>query len=180
MPSSSNRFVQLFKRERRAGDLVFAIAFLLLTVFLVSQLGEETKWMKRTKFFAQPAFWPTVSLLGMLFFAVLHLLGSICSPKIHGRKIEVFFWFRSLEYALWFLLYVYAVPEIGYLGASILFMLGLTFRLGYREIKIYLIAVFTAFSIVLVFKTFLQVKIPGGQIYEYLPDAMRNFMILNF
>ena len=33
---------------------------------------------------------------------------------------------------------------------------------------------------VLVFKSMLSVKIPGGEIYEYLPAALRNFMILNF
>jgi hypothetical protein len=41
-------------------------------------------------------------------------------------------------------------------------------------------SVLTALSIVLVFKTFLEVKIPGGAIYEYLPDTLRTFMILNF
>jgi hypothetical protein len=41
-------------------------------------------------------------------------------------------------------------------------------------------SVLIALSIVLVFKTFLEVKIPGGIIYEYLPDTLRNFMILNF
>jgi len=31
---------------------------------------------------------------------------------------------------------------------------------------------------VVVFKSFLQVKIPGGQLYEFLPDGIRNFMLV--
>ena len=116
----------------------------------------------------------------MLIFAALQLLGSISSRRSDGRKSEILFWGRSIEFALWFLLYVNLVPVTGYLPTSILFMLGLTCRLGYRGIRMYAIAVATAFGIVVVFKTLLQVKIPGGQIYEYLPDAMRHFMILNF
>jgi hypothetical protein len=43
-----------------------------------------------------------------------------------------------------------------------------------------LYSLITALSIVLVFKTFLEVKIPGGIIYEFLPSTLRSFMILNF
>jgi hypothetical protein len=178
--SESSRIVQFFKRDRRPADLIFAAVFLLLALFLVSQLGEETKWVKRTKLFAQPAFWPAVALIGMAFFAVLHFIGSICSPRIPGRREELLLWLRSIEFAFWFLAYVWVVPIIGYLLATILFMLGLTLRLGYREARMYVAAAGTGLFIVVVFKFFLQVKIPGGQIYEYLPDALRNFMILNF
>ena len=37
-----------------------------------------------------------------------------------------------------------------------------------------------AFVIVALFKSFLQVKLPAGQIYEVLPDGLRQFMIINF
>jgi hypothetical protein len=173
-------FITLFKRDRRCGDLVFAVLFLLIALFLLTQLGEETKWVKRTRLFSQPAFWPTVSLIGMSFFAFLHFLGSICSKRILGRMVEVFFWIRSIEYALWFLVYVWAVPVIGYLVSTLLFIGLLNIRLGYRDPKIILSALVTGLAVVVVFKSFLQVKIPGGQIYEYLPDALRNFMLLNF
>ncbi len=173
-------FLRLLERERRAGDLVFAIFFLLLALFLVSQLGEETKWVKRTKFFAQPAFWPTVSLIGMAIFAFFHCLGSLVSPRTGGRKAEVSLWFRSLEYAGWFLAYVWIVPKIGYLASSLLFTLLLTWRVGYREKRMFVGAALVGVGIVVVFKAFLQVKIPAGQVYEYLPDGIRNFMLLYF
>ena len=43
-----------------------------------------------------------------------------------------------------------------------------------------LAAVLFGLATVVVFKSFLSVKIPGGMIYEYLPGAIRTFFILNF
>ena len=171
-------FLRLFVRERRAGDLVFAIAFLLIAILLTAQLGEETKWVKRTKFFAQPAFWPTVSLAGMAIFAFFHFLGSVVSPQTGGRRPEVILWLRSLEYAAWFLAYVWIVPKVGYLGGTVLFTLLLTWRVGYRERRMFVGAAVVGVCIVVVFKAFLQVKIPAGQVYDYFPDGIRNFMLL--
>lgn len=173
-------FQDLFKRYRRPGDIVFATIFLLFSVFLVSQIGEQTVWKKGTKLFAQPAFWPTVSLVSMSVFAVFHLLGSVVSPRIEGRWQEVGLWVRSLEFVAWFLVYVLLVPRIGYLLATVLFCVILAFRLGYRSPKWVGISAMSGLTIVLVFKTFLQVKVPGGQIYEFLPTALRSFMLTNF
>ena len=172
------RFVEIFQRERLPGDLVFAVAFLLISIFLVSQLGEQASWVKRTKFFAQPAFWPTISLTGMLLFAVLHCLGSLVSPRTPGRGPEVIFWLRSIEYSGWFLLYVWIVPRLGYLGSTLLFTLILTWRVGYRTKIMFVSAAAMGVGIVVIFKAFLQVKVPAGQVYEYLPDEIRNFMLL--
>ncbi|WP_022954574.1 tripartite tricarboxylate transporter TctB family protein [Leucothrix mucor] len=170
----------LFKRDRRTGDLVFAVLFLVFSALLLSQLGDQVQWNKRGKIFAQPGFWPMVSLVGMTFFALLHLIGSALSPRIYGRLKEIGFWLRSLEYAAWFLAYVWLVPIIGYLPMTVLFIPLLAFRSGYRDKKILLIAAFIGLLIVLIFKTFLEVKIPGGMLYEYLPDAIRSFMLINF
>jgi hypothetical protein len=171
-------FLRMFRRDRHPGDFVFSVVFLLISIALISQLGEQVEWVKRTKFFAQPAFWPTVSLIGMLFFAVLYFLGSLASPRTPGRGTELTMWARSLEYAAWFLIYVWIVPKIGYLGATILFTLILTYRVGYRTQGMFVGAAAMAMGIVVIFKAFLQVKIPAGQIYEYLPDGIRNFMLL--
>jgi len=170
----------MFKRYRRPGDLVFAAVFLLFAILLLSQLGDQTVWKKGTKLFAQPRFWPAVSLGFMTLFAALHLLGSLVSPRIDGRWQEVGFWLRAAEFVLWFLVYVALVPVIGYLLATILFMGALAMRLGYRSPAWLIISTLSAVAIVLIFKTFLQVKIPGGQVYEFLPTALRSFMLTYF
>lgn len=170
----------MFKRYRRPGDLVFATAFLIFSLALLSQMGEQTVWKKGTKLFAQPPFWPAVSLISMSIFAAFHWLGSAVSPRIEGRWAEVWFWVRALEYVAWFLGYVALVPLIGYLLATVLFAMLLAFRLGYRSAGWMGISAGAAIAIVLIFKTFLQVKVPGGLIYEYLPTALRSFMLTYF
>ena len=171
---------ELFKRYRRPGDLVFAVVFLLFSIFLLANLGEETAWAKRTDLVAQPAFWPAVSLGFMTFFALLHWIGSVASPRIPGRWTEVGFWLRSIEYALWFMAYVMLVPRIGYLPTTIVFTGLLAWRLGYRDWRSIGGAMLAGVVIVVVFKSLLQVKVPGGELYEHLPDGLRSFMLTYF
>jgi hypothetical protein len=184
------------------GQLLFALMFIVLAVFLLSQLGEQTKFSSKGKLFAQPAFWPAVGVIGMVFFGALHLVARLLdirkkgvatapttSPgttdKTAGNIFSVEFregarWLLAFEYLGWFMVYVYVTPKIGYLLSTIIFLVLLTWRSGYRSKRMLLIAAAVGFAIVLVFKSFLGVKIPGGAVYEALPDAIRSFMIVNF
>lgn len=170
----------LFKRYRRPGDLYFSIAFVVFALVLAINLPSQNTWASGTKFLAQPAFWPYAAVGAMVFFGILHLLSSLASPALPGRWREMAFWLRSVEYAGWFMIYVVAVPQIGYLGATILFAVVLTYRLGYRGAPYFISAVVFAIVVVVVFKALLQVKVPGGAVYELLPTALRSFMLTYF
>lgn len=169
----------LFKRYRRPGDLVFAVAFLTFSLFLLANLEAQAKWGSG-KLLAQPAFWPHLAVGLMVGFSALHLIGSLVSPKLDGRWLEVAFWIRSAEYAGWFLAYVLVVPQLGYLPSTLVFTLTLTLRLGYRRPAMIAAAAGVGLSVVVVFKSLLQVKVPGGQAYELLPDTLRTFLLTYF
>ena len=171
---------QLFQRYRRPGNLFFATIFMVLSLVLVSHLGSQAQWMSSTKWSSQPALWPAISVFGMLIFAALNWISAIVSPRIDGRWQEVWFWLRSIEFIAWFMAYVVLVPLLGYLPSTILFAIALTYRAGYRSAKMFGFAVITAVSVVVIFKSFLQVRVPGGQVYEYLPDFLRSFMLTYF
>jgi len=149
-------------------------------MFLVSQIPTQVQWFKGTKLFAQPAFWPVVSLTGMLVFGALHFATRVRKDDMRRDWAEAAFWLRSVEYVVWFMIYVHSVPVIGYLLASVIFAPALAYRQGYRSARMVLAAVGMALVTVLFFKTFLSVRIPGGAIYEYLPSAARSFMITYF
>lgn len=170
----------LFKRYRRPGDLYFSMAFLAFSLILAFNLSEQNTWTSNTKLFAQPAFWPYAAVYSMVLFGTLHMLSSLASPMIPGRWKEIGFWLRSIEYAGWFMIYVIAVPQLGYLGSTIIFALILAVRLGYRGRAFLISSVVFALTVVLIFKTFLQVKVPGGAVYEMLPTALRSFMLTYF
>lgn len=170
----------LFKRYRRPGDIVFASVFLILSAVLLSQLIAQTAYKPGGKLFAQPRFWPAVSLGLMTAFALFHLLGSALSERIDGRWREVLLWASSLEYAGWFVLYALVVPYAGYLPSTIAFALLLTWRAGYRSAAALSSAALSAVVIVVLFKSLLQVKVPSGRVYEVLPDGLRQIMLTYF
>lgn len=170
----------LFKRYRRPGDIVFAWVLLIVSLFLLSQLWSQTVWRNGNPLFAQPRFWPGVSLAGMVLFSALHLLGSALSERIEGRWSEVWMWIASLEFAGWFIGYALLVPVTGYLSTTIVFAVCLALRVGYRSRLALVSAAGAALVIVVLFKTLLQVRLPSGQIYQYLPDGLRQIFLTYF
>ena len=116
----------------------------------------------------------------MVIFAAFHLLGSALSERISGRWQEVALWLSSLEYAAWFIAYAGVVPYAGYLPTTVIFAVALAVRAGYRKTSTLVIAAIAAVVVVLLFKTLLQVKLPAGQIYESLPDGLRQIMLTYF
>lgn len=168
---------QMFQRYRRPGNFFFASLFLLFSLALCTQLGAQAKWLGGTKWSSQPALWPNIAIIGMTLFAVLNWVSAFVSEKIDGRWAEIAVWLRSFEFVLWFMVYVVLVPKLGYLPSTILFGLALTVRMGYRSPKMLSISALTSVAVVVTFKSFLQVRVPGGAAYEYLPDAMRSFML---
>nr|WP_323777885.1 tripartite tricarboxylate transporter TctB family protein [Amylibacter sp.] len=166
--------------KAKPGEILFVGLFFAAALFLLTQLGEQAKFSAKGKLFAQPAFWPAVGVIGMVVFTGLHLLTTLRHRAKSGLGAEVAIWLRAFEYVGWFMIYVIAVPRIGYLPCTIVFTVLLALRMGYRKPATLFYAGVSGLAIVVIFKTILGVKIPGGAIYEHLPDGMRSFMILNF
>lgn len=172
---------ELFQRYLHPGGRLFAGAFVVFALFLVIVLPDQTAWVKRTKFYAQPAFWPAVSVGLMLVFGLFHLITTLVSKKAMGSWREVWYWVRSVEYALWFMVYVVTVPILGYLLSTLIFSGVLAWRLGYRTWRWQLVSALFGLVVVLLFKAFLQVKIPAGELYELLPPSdFRLFLMTYF
>ncbi|MFW2367125.1 MAG: tripartite tricarboxylate transporter TctB family protein [Desulforhopalus sp.] len=174
---------------RQPGDSLFAIAMVTLAVFLISQIGSQTIWIEGVRFIVQPRFWPGLSLIFMLIFSVGYLIQSIRdvgedSSKTLNDKIwqpeEFFNWMRTFEYAAYFLIYVTIIPWLGYLPSTLFFCLFLTIRVGYRSMKFMGWSLVGGFLIVLIFKAFLQVRLPAGTLYDLLPGVIGKIMIRYF
>ena len=171
------------ERERRfpgprRGQLVFALGFLGLSVLLLVLIGDQTAWVKKTKLFAQPRFWPGVALGGMVLMGGLHLYRLPWRRTTRFDLNEARRWGQAVEYVAWFMAYVLLVPLVGYLPVTLVFVPLLTWRMGYRSRLMLWTSAGFAFAVVLVFKGLLSVKIPGALLYEYLPGSLRSFAIL--
>jgi hypothetical protein len=173
------------ERERRfpaprRGQLGFTLALLTVVALLLVNIGGQTVWAAKTPVFAQPRFWPAVGLGLMGLCGILYLRALPWKRFNRMDRREAIRWFKALEFVLWFMAYVLAVPRLGYLPVTAVFVPIMAWRMGYRTTRMRWISVGFGVATVLVFKTFLAVKIPGGAIYEYLPDALRSFFLINF
>ncbi|MEL6793853.1 MAG: tripartite tricarboxylate transporter TctB family protein [Pseudomonadota bacterium] len=178
-------------RAAPSGGLLFALLFIAFALFLLTQLTAETKFsgveklyekgrlFRKGALFKEPAFWPMVGVIGMTIFGAFHAVGAWRRRAGGGELTEGAFWLRAFEYLIWFMIYVQAAPLIGYLAATMIFAALLALRAGYRG-RLVLYAALTGLAIVLIFKSGLSVKIPGGAVYEYLPDGLRTFFIVHF
>ena len=175
--------------RRKPGDTVFAIFSFAVGVFLLSQIGSQTKWVSGVSLLLQPRLWPGICLGGFLLFSIGYLIQSLrdvgrdkdatLNDRIWQPQ-ELFNWLQTLEYTAYFLIYVSLVPKLGYLFSTLLFCFLMTLRAGYRKIKFLIWAVFGGFLIVIVFKTILRIKMPGGELYSLFPDRISNFLSLYF
>ncbi|MCB1356667.1 MAG: tripartite tricarboxylate transporter TctB family protein [Maritimibacter sp.] len=172
-------YLAMFRRERRPGDLVFAIGFFAVALAAAAVLPAQAAFLPDRMLVSQPGFWPAVGVAMMVVFGAAHLLSTVNAPRLPGRLREVMAWGRSLEFVAWFVVYVLIVPLIGYLPATLLFALLLGLRLGYRSPRGLLASALFAVAVVLVFRAGLGVRIPAGEIYQFLPPSIRSFAMTN-
>lgn len=165
-------------RAPRRGQLPFAAGFLAVSAVLAAFLWDQTVWKDGKDLFSQARFWPAVGVFGMVGFTALHLWHLPRRRFVRADRIEAQNWLRVFEFVGWFLAYVWLVPLVGYLPVTLAFSVLLTRRVGYRSRRMTWIALAFGVVVVVLFKVFLQVKIPGAALYELLPDALRNTFIL--
>jgi|TARA_B110000967_G_C18819249_1_gene527768 hypothetical protein len=175
--------------EYLTGEKAFAVLMVMLSAFLLYSIPHETQWFNGMSLTKQPRFWPSMCIIGLSLFAFGHgfsvwLKGSSLDKyekvDVSAEIDEIKHWFRPIEFVVYFLTYVIAVPWLGYLLATLAYFLFMTLRMGYRKKSMLWISAATAVLIVLLFKTLLQVKISSGAWYDLLPDSWATFMIINF
>lgn len=163
----------------RPAQLFFALLFMGFALLLLSQIGNQTIWAEGKELTSQPRFWPGVGVIMMLGFGVLHVAGQW--RQVHaGTLSEVLNWLLAVEFAAWLMAYVFAVPWLGYLPATLLICLALGWRIGLRTGPKILLSLASGFAVVVLFKVILRVNMPGGRLYHSLPEPVANIMLTYF
>ena len=138
--------------------------------------------------FKAPWMMPLLFLALLIPAALFNLWNSYRAAHKRGKEkrpnrtmYEVSYWLRSLEYVGYFIIYTMLVPLLGYLASTMILVPALAFRQGYRTPRWILISLLSAFAIVLVFRTGLQIKTPNSiWLYNQLPLDIRAFMLTYF
>ena len=166
-------------KTRVSGQVVFVIFGFAAAVFLLSQIGSQTEWNANARnIAAQPRLWPAVALGVMTVSFGLHWRLMRRRRPNDLDWAEARRWIEPLEYLVWFIVFVFAVPRLGFLPMSLVFDCALTWRLGYRSRTALWLSALFAVAVTILFKGFLGVNIPGGQIYEFLPGSVRTFFLV--
>lgn len=172
---------KIFARAAPVAEREFALIFAIVALVLFLLLPVQTDWVTRAKLYEQPAFWPAISLGVMVVFAIGFVIRSLRSGGQPNVGAEIWTWCRALEFVGWYLAYVWLVPYLGYLIATILFACCLAWRVGYRSVGWMVAAAVFGLVVVGLFKSLLGVNIPAGAIYDALPaGAVRSFLMTNF
>jgi hypothetical protein len=166
----------VFPESRKPGEILFVTISMVIAVALLAAIPWQTTWIPGKGLAAQPRLWPSLSLGGVVLFGLMNAWSRVRVTRTPGRWQEAAVWLRSLEFIGWYMLYVVAIPVIGYLLSTVLFCTGLALRVGYRGRTVVIAGLFGLF-VVLLFKAALNVKIPGGAIYEHAPEALRYFLL---
>lgn len=169
----------VFPEGRKPGEILFVTITMMIALALLAALPWQTAWLPGRGFAAQPRFWPALSLGGVVLFGLMNALSRVRVARTPGRWQEATVWLRSLEFIGWYMLYVLAIPVIGYLVATLVFCTGLALRMGYRGKTLWLAAAFGLF-VVLFFKSAMNVRIPSGAIYDYAPGSLRYILLRYF
>ena len=182
MSDDPNDLSDLTHPPHHRAEIVFAVVSFAIAGFLATQWSSQTTWIDGQAISRQPGLWSLIAIVGMLLFGAGELVACIRRNMRNGGgdvKAELGLWLRSAEYVAWFMAYVWMTPITGYLPTTVVFMTALAWRLGYRG-KVLLRTPVLALLIVVLFKGFLSVRIPGGAIYDIFPHALRNFLVIYF
>lgn len=161
----------------QTGERLAYPVLLAFSLFLAITFQAQVKWFGNLPLHAQPGLWALISVAGMVVSSAILAIRAFLRPGEAGAGSELFFWIKACEYLIWFMAYVFIVPWLGYLPSTLLFCVGLSYRLGYRKAKWLWSSAGIGLATVILFRAVLKVQVPGGMVYEYLPQPFSSFML---
>jgi hypothetical protein len=131
---------------------------------------------------------PMLCLLVLVPAALWNLRSSLKEHNWRKRFLlptsayfELTKYVAALEFVAYFIVYTLLIPWLGYLVSTLLMGTLLPWRLGYRGRVWFVRSLLSSLAVVIVFRTFLQIKTPVSiWLYDQLPTAMRGFMLTYF
>ena len=113
-------------------------------------------------------------------FALLRRAESAREAALNGLSFGLGFFLSGVSWVYVSLSVFGGMAPPAAAAATLAFCLFMTWRAGYRSLLAFGAAVVFALFVVLLFKSLFNVKIPGGAVYEFLPDTLRYIMIRYF
>jgi hypothetical protein len=147
---------------------IIAAVIGLITLLLVSSQvpGESLSAIKNIN---SAAFFPILSACLVILCSIVLGLKSILSgqsPDHKSTKLLTDHPWRQILIMVFFVLYTLVINILGMMTAGFLMIIGLSYFLGYRKLKVILaVAIFVPVMVYLLFERLLLVILPHGALF---------------
>ncbi|MEZ4608488.1 MAG: tripartite tricarboxylate transporter TctB family protein [Deinococcales bacterium] len=167
-----------------AANFVFSALLLILMPLATKRAPKNQGW------WTEPALMPSLALALMALASVYLLIQGMYQLRkfppdqfVGSRSAllkELFQWLRPLEFFLYFIIYIWLLGLVGYFLSSFIFIAGLCFRVGLRNLRWLGVALLISLALIALFRWGLKVWIPPADLYELFPRPIRIFLMRNF
>jgi len=166
-------------RTATPGRLIIALFFVLfgagglvLLPFMTRTSPGDEGW------YTQPWLMPTLTLALLTVCAVAHTIRILDRRAQSTGTVggELWMWLRAAEFFLWYVAYILLLGWVGYGLSTLLFIAGLSIRVGLRRPRWLLAALGVTIAMTLLFRLGLKIWVPAADLYDLMPKDVRNFL----
>lgn len=169
-------------QANRLESMALALAFAAISVVLLALIGVATRTGQASGgWWTRPAFAPGVALVVLVAANLITLWRDFADLRANppsaaewaDAKGKMLGWLRPLEFLAYYALYIFAIQHLGYFPSTLIFVLGLLWRVGLTAPRWLLAGFGLSVFMIGVFRAGLGVWMPAPDFYDIFPDAIR-------
>lgn len=169
-------------QANRLESMALAVIFAAVSVLLLALIGMATRTGQASGgWWTRPAFAPGVALMVLVGANLITLWRDIADLRAHPAtaaewdeaRAKMLAWLRPLEFLAYYAVYIWAIQHLGYFPSTLIFVLGLLWRVGLTAPRWMLAGFGLSVFMIGVFRAGLGVWMPAPDVYDLFPDAIR-------
>jgi len=169
-------------QANRLESMALVLIFATVSVLLLALIGVATRTGQASGgWWTRPAFAPGVALAVLAVANLVTLWRDIADLRANPATAEewaeargkVLGWLRPLEFLTYYAAYIYAIQHLGYFPSTLIFVLGMLWRVGLTAPRWMLAGLGLSVFMIGVFRAGLGVWMPAPEFYDLFPDAIR-------
>jgi hypothetical protein len=169
-------------QANRLESMALALIFAAVSVLLLALIGVATRTGQASGgWWTRPAFAPGVALAVLVAANLITLWRDFADLRANPATAEersdarakVLGWLRPAEFLAYYAVYIYAIQHLGYFPSTLIFVLGLLWRVGLTAPRWIWAGIGLSVFMIGVFRAGLGVWMPAPEFYDLFPDAIR-------
>lgn len=169
-------------QANRLESMALAVIFAVVSVLLLALIGVATRTGQASGgWWTRPAFAPGVALVVLVGANLITLWRDIADLRAHPAsaaeweeaRAKMLAWLRPFEFLAYYAVYIWAIQHLGYFPSTLIFVLGLLWRVGLTAPRWILAGFGLSVFMIGVFRAGLGVWMPAPDVYDLFPDAIR-------